>query len=101
MNTKTPEAVASNAELGKLYADRDHAAQGEHYLRHLDAMTREGLHAKSEIAGELAHRDIEIERLRGLVRNFMEFLEPMRFDRASDDAKAEDLDKAARDYLGA
>lgn len=43
-----------------LYQDRDHAAQGEHYLRHVEAMTSEGLHAKSAIAGELAARDIEI-----------------------------------------
>ena len=48
----------------RLYADRDHQSQGGHYLRHVSAMTAEGLHAKSEIAGELAHRDMEIERLR-------------------------------------
>ena len=47
-----------------IYAGRDHLAQGEHYLRHVEAMTAEGLHAKSAIAGELAARDIEIERLR-------------------------------------
>ena len=48
----------------RLYADRDHQSQGGHYLRHIRAMTAEGLYAKSEIAGELAHRDMEIERLR-------------------------------------
>ena len=64
MSNDTSGAVASNAELGKLYADRDHAAQGEHYMRHIDAMTRENLYRKSAIAGELAHRDIEIARLR-------------------------------------
>jgi hypothetical protein len=47
----------------KQYVQRDHQAQGEHYLRHVSAMTGEGLHAKSAIAGELAHRDIEIARL--------------------------------------
>lgn len=53
------------------YADRDHRAQGDYYLRHVSAMTGDGLHAKSAIAGELAHRDMvidaqaaEIERLR-------------------------------------
>ncbi len=51
----------NTAEL--LYADRDHQAQGEHYLRHIDHMTGEGLHAKSAIAAELAHRDIVIESL--------------------------------------
>lgn len=47
-----------------IYADRDHEAQGEHYLRHIDRMTTEGLHSKSAIAGELAHRDAEIEALK-------------------------------------
>lgn len=46
-----------------LYAERDHMAQGEYYIKHVDAMTREGLHAKSAIAGELAHRDIRIADL--------------------------------------
>ena len=57
----------------KQYADRDHMAQGDYYLRHISAMTGEGLQLKSEIAGELAHRDMvidaqaaEIERLRAL-----------------------------------
>lgn len=66
----TPREVGSHAGLG-LYPARDHAAQGEHYLRHIDAMTREGLHAKSRIAGELAARDIEIERLRAVVAEFI------------------------------
>ena len=34
-----------------------------HYSRHVAAMTREKLHAKSDIAAELACRDWEIERL--------------------------------------
>lgn len=53
--------------LGPLYAKRDHMAQGEHYTRHVSALTGEGLWLKSEIAAELAHRDMEIERLRGEV----------------------------------
>jgi len=57
------DAGPVDLKLG-LYPERDHAAQGKHYLRHIDAMTREGLHAKSRIAGELAARDIEIEWLR-------------------------------------
>ena len=48
----------------KHYAKRDPDAQGIHYTNHVSAMTTEGLHAKSAIAAELAHRDIEIERLR-------------------------------------
>ena len=48
----------------KHYAKRDPESQGIHYENHVSAMTTEGLHAKSAIAAELAHRDIEIERLR-------------------------------------
>ncbi len=50
--------------MSNQYAQRDHRALGEHYLRHVSAMTGEGLHAKSDIAAELAWRDQEIERLR-------------------------------------
>lgn len=35
-----------------------------HYSRHVHAMTSEALHSKSDIAAELAWRDIEIRRLR-------------------------------------
>ena len=41
----------------RLYAERDVIALGNYYLRHLNAMTAEGLHAKSDIAAELAWRD--------------------------------------------
>jgi len=34
-----------------------------HYCKHVDAMTGEKLHAKSEIARELAFRDQQIEHL--------------------------------------
>jgi len=43
---------------------------GGHYSRHVEAMTVEGLHAKADIAAELAWRDAEIERLRGQVEVF-------------------------------
>lgn len=58
----------------KQYAERDAMAMdmaGNYYCRHVSAMTAEGLHAKSDIAGELAHRDMEIDRLRGLLRECM------------------------------
>lgn len=48
----------------KLYADRDIIEQGDHYAAHVLHMTSEGLHDKSDIAAELAHRDIEIEKLK-------------------------------------
>lgn len=43
--------------------DRDNAALGKFYTDHVLAMTREGLHKKSDIASELAVRDMEIARL--------------------------------------
>lgn len=46
------------------YAKRNHIQLGQHYLNHVSAMTAEGLHAKSDIAAELAWRDAEIEKLR-------------------------------------
>lgn len=62
--TTAPAGVVSSTELGRLYPERDHEAQGNYYMQHIDAMTREGLHSKSRIAGELAARDMEIDRLR-------------------------------------
>lgn len=53
-----------------LYAERDHAAldaAGNYYCRHVDRMTREDLHAKSDIAAELGWRDMEVDRLRARV----------------------------------
>lgn len=47
----------------KLYADRDSRALGQHYLKHVEAMTVEGLHSKADIADELAWRDVQIESL--------------------------------------
>ncbi|MFT7338161.1 MAG: hypothetical protein ACI92B_001490 [Marinobacter maritimus] len=46
------------------YAERDIVEQGEYYSRHTSAMTGEDLNSKSDIAAELAHRDIEIDRLK-------------------------------------
>ena len=49
--------------MEKLYADRDIETQGQIYMNHVNAMTAEGLHSKSDIAAELAHRDIRIAEL--------------------------------------
>jgi len=46
------------------YADRDTIAMSDVYVKHVSAMTEEGLHAKSDIAAELAHRDIRIADLK-------------------------------------
>jgi hypothetical protein len=63
------EQVPSNT---KLYAERDIIGQGQAYCDHVMAMTAEGLHAKSDIAAELAHRDIEIARLQAEARIWMD-----------------------------
>lgn len=59
------------------YAERDIMADdiGQHYAKHVNAMTTEGLHAKSDIAAELAWRDAENERLRELLLEAAEDLE--------------------------
>lgn len=47
----------------KQYANRNVIAQGDYYMRHVKAMTAEGLHNKGDIAAELAHRDQLIDEL--------------------------------------
>ena len=47
----------------KLYARRDAMEQGQFYADHISAMTTEELHSKADIAKELAHRDIKIDKL--------------------------------------
>lgn len=51
----------------KQYAERDLMAMdiaGNHYCRHIDHMTREQLHSKSDIAAELGWRDMQISELK-------------------------------------
>jgi hypothetical protein len=67
MSDAVPAQVPLSEGLG-LYPERDNEAQGNHYIRHAEAMTREGLHSKSRIAGELAARDIEIANLRAALK---------------------------------
>ena len=52
--------------MNKQYGNRDIMAMdadGGHYVRHVAAMTAEGLHAKSDIAAELGARDWAIAKL--------------------------------------
>lgn len=54
-------------EDAKQYPEVDHMKldeDGNYYCRHVGAMTREELHRKSDIAGQLGWRDREIDRLR-------------------------------------
>lgn len=56
--------------MEKHYAERDIFKQGDYYTKHVSAMTGEALYSKSAIAAELAHRDIEIDRLRAALQPF-------------------------------
>lgn len=59
----------------KQYAERDAMAldeAGNHYFRHVLAMTAEQLHTKSDIAAELGWRDFKLEELRGAVLGLLE-----------------------------
>lgn len=60
---------------GKLYAKRDIIGQGEFYTRHVMAMTAEGLHDKSSIAAELAHRDQRIAELERMLSSCIDDLQ--------------------------
>ena len=51
------------------YSKRDAQALGNHYIRHMTAMTREKLTMKSDIAAKLAWRDLEIDRLNAELSN--------------------------------
>lgn len=48
----------------KLYPPQDPIDLGDYFLRHLSAMTVEGLRSKADIAEQLAWRDRAIDRLR-------------------------------------
>jgi hypothetical protein len=52
----------------KLYVTRKPWELEPYYSRHVAAMTAEGLHAKADIAAELAWRDKELARAMGLVK---------------------------------
>ena len=47
----------------KLYPPHDPSTLEPHYCRHVEAMTAEGLHKKSDIAAQLAWRDRRIAEL--------------------------------------
>lgn len=71
----------------KQYAERDHLTldkRGGYYIRHVMAMTAEGLHAKCDIAAELAWRDAEIDRLNAELRAKASAVEAVSMDDAFD-----------------
>jgi len=57
----------------KLYARRDPVALMKPLMRHLAAMTEEGLHEKGDIALELAWRDAQIEQLADRLKQIEEW----------------------------
>lgn len=61
----------------KLYIHDDHMEQGKVYMKHVSAMTREQLHSKADIAGELAGRDIVITGLSNILRNVIDRLDSL------------------------
>ena len=64
-----------NKDMPKQYAERDIMELdriGNHYCRHVYAMTAEKLHSKSDIAAELAWRDAEIKQLREAIQEFVD-----------------------------
>ena len=84
-------------EAEKQYARRDAMAldkEGSYYSRHVMAMTAEKLHAKSDIAAELAFRDAEIDRLSAAVQHEADCVEAAkaeidRLTRERNEARAE------------
>lgn len=68
----------------KQYAERDIMAldiSGNHYSRHISAMTSEGLHSKSDIAAELAWRDARIAELEARTVNLPDLRQVVSGDR--------------------
>ena len=64
-----------NSIQKRQYADRDIEKldeQGDYYIRHISAMTSEGLHHKSEIAAELAYRDMLIDKMQMQIEEFLD-----------------------------
>jgi len=53
-----PESVLPSVPAsGSVYPAQDSMLLGEHYMRHVSAMTSESLHSKADIARQLAARD--------------------------------------------
>lgn len=57
------------------YPKHDAQALGQDYINHVMAMTREGLHSKSDIAIQLAWRDAELRRLHQQELALMQWIE--------------------------
>jgi hypothetical protein len=87
--------MSAGREGVRRYAERNIVKQGQPYFDHVSAMTAEGLHAKSAIAAELAHRDIEIATLTAELGAMREALEAMLAAAPSMDGRVVDQARAA------
>lgn len=60
--------------MSNQYAERDACAldeAGGYYIRHVSAMTGEGLHSKGDIAAELGFRDMRIDQFRNRINQLL------------------------------
>ena len=60
--------------MKKLYETRSIRELAPFYMQHVSAMTGEGLHSKSDIAAELAYRDMLINLLVGWLEHAQPYL---------------------------
>jgi len=75
--------------------DRDNATLGKFYTDHVSAMTREGLHKKSDIASELAVRDARIAEMeRDNERIDAQWREELRIYRETENKRIAELEQA-------
>jgi len=75
--------------------DRDNATLGKFYTDHVSAMTREGLHKKSDIASELAVRDARIAEMeRDNERFDAQWREELRIYRETENARIAELEQS-------
>lgn len=91
-----PESVF---KVPKQYAIRDIMEldkKGDYYIRHVQAMTEEGLHSKSDIAAELAYRDELIARLQKCLSKVMDVASG---ETPVGDESAEDDEQVALEYI--
>jgi seryl-tRNA synthetase len=84
------------SEYNKQYDTRDTEMLGEHYVRHLGAMTREKLETKAAIAAELAYRDwgmgVLVENIRALRHERDELAQELVLANADVKSMAEQID---------
>ena len=64
----------SGEDIYRKYDLEDRLFRTDIYSNHLDRMTREGLHSKSDIAMELAFRDAQIKELLEQVKRYQDIV---------------------------